>query len=475
MAVLKGNRPFVALCWKEKLNNLTKRIFLAVPARHSLDALYPPTGLLYLASAARNGGYGVKVVDGQIVGDEALLNEFGSEDFDYFGTTILTPLREESYKLIRRIKRVRPNCVVIAGGAHVSILPEQTLRHVPEIDIIAVGEGEEILVDILSGKPLETIPGIWFRLGDQIVHTRVRQPMDVDKIPIPSWDLIDIDRYKAYEKVTVYGVHLSEKPFLTIYSSRGCTGRCSFCSTWWVWRKWRQLPVKRFADEIEILYRQGIGHFFIADDSMINHVGFVEDLADELLRRDVKIYCKIACRADKITKRLVNALKRIGCYEVHVGFESGSQKILNSLGKGLTVHDNIQAAKLIREAGLSIYALIIIGSIHETIETINETIDFLKLIKPDVIASMGGLMLLPGTRDFKEASHRGFITDEYWLSEQPFPIYTKTFSPIELRMISFAIRRNIKLWSKKLLYLQLTIPYFADRLFRLIKHAVKTG
>ena len=120
--------------------------------------------------------------------------------------------------------------------------------------------------------------------------------MDANQIPIPAWDLIDINRYQAYEKVTANDVLLENKKFLTIYSSRGCTGHCSFCSTWWVWRKWRQLPVKRFADEIEYLYHKGVDHFFIADDSMINDAEFVEILSEELITRGIKIYCKIACR-----------------------------------------------------------------------------------------------------------------------------------------------------------------------------------
>jgi len=444
-----------------------KRIFLGIPAKHSLDALYPPTGLLYLASVARNQGHHVKLVDGQMVGDEALLKEFATEKFDYFGTTILTPLREESYLLIRRIKSVHPDCVTIAGGAHVSILPEQTMKHVPEIDIIAVGEGEGILTDILSGKSLESIPGIWYRRGDDIISTSTRKPMDVNEIPLPAWDLIDINRYKAFEKVTVNGVALDQKPFLTIYSSRGCTGCCSFCSTWWVWRKWRQLSVQRFADEIEYLYQRDVEHFFIADDSMINNAEFVEDLADELSKRNIHIYCKIACRADKITERVVNALKRIGCYEIHVGFESGSQKILNSMGKGLTVEDNIRAADIIRNAGIKIYALMIIGSLHEDIESINETIEFIKLIKPDVIASMGGLMLLPGTRDFRQAARANFVSEEYWLGNNSYPMYTKNFSHMELKFISFAVRNKIKIWSKNTLYLQLIIPFIVNRVLRL--------
>lgn len=424
-----------------------------------MDASYPPAGLLYIAAAARDCGHEVQVIDGQIVGDEALLQEFSDKDFDYFGTTILTPLREASYEIIRKIKAIRPQCITIAGGAHVSILPEQTMRHEPQIDIVVVGEGEKTIVDILSGKPLEHIPGIWFREGEKLRHTPRRAQIDPAVLPMPAWDLIDITPYRAYEDVVIEGASYTDKPFLTIYSSRGCTGSCSFCSTWRIWREWRQVPVDRFINEIEYLHGRGIDHFFIADDSMINNEDFVESFANELTRRNIGIRFKIACRADKITQRVVLALKRSGCYEVHIGFESGSQRILDALGKKLTVEDNIRAAKLIREAGMRVYALMIIGSIQEDVNSINETIDFLNLIQPDVVASVGGLMLLPGTRDYHEAVRQGFLKNDYWQGKQLFPFYTKNFSQKELGLLNLAIQMRRKIWSRRLLRFQFLLQY----------------
>lgn len=435
------------------------KLFLAVPEKHSLDALYPPVGLLYLAAAARNHGHVVKVVDAQIVGDETLLREFSEENYDYFGTTILTPLRNASYDLIRKIKAVRPNCVVIAGGAHVSVLPEQTMEHVPEIDIAVVGEGEQTLVEVLSGKDLSSIPGVWYRDDGVIKHTLPRQPMNPSLIPMPAWDLIDITPYRAFEDVVVDGVSFANKPLLTVFTSRGCTGSCSFCSTWWVWHKWRQRPAKNVVDEIEYLYRRGIVHFFIFDDSMIADEEFVRHFADELSRRKIDIKYKAVCRADKITRSVVESLKRSGCYEVHIGFESGSQKILDSIGKKDTVEDNVRAAELLHEARLSVYALFIIGAIEESIETINETIDFLKKIKPDCSGSMGGLMLLPGTRDYRKAVSQGVVSDDYWLGEELFPYYTKNFSRKELCLLSLAVGNRKHVWSRKLLYLQSILYY----------------
>lgn len=430
-----------------------KSILLAVPHEHSLDALYPPVGLLYLAAATRTHGHEVKVMVGQVVGDEAILKEFEKKYYDYFGTTILTPLREASYDLIRNIKRMRPECTIIVGGPHVSILPEQTLRHVPEIDIAVIGEGEETLAEILSGKSLENIAGILYRKGTNLYRTKQRASLHPNCIPMPAWDLIDLTPYRSYEKIVIDGKELG--PMLTVYSSRGCTGSCSFCSTWWVWKRWRQISAVQFAEEIEYLYQRGINHFFIADDSMINTEDFVDVFLEEIQQRKLKIHFKIACRADKITPHIAHALKQAGCYEVHVGFESGSQRILDAMGKKITVEQNIQAAEALRKAGIRVYALMVIGHIDETLESINETIDFLERIKPDVVASMAGLMLLPGTRDYQRAKREGFISDDFWLGKEPFLYYTKNFSREELLLIREAITRRRKIRSRNSLKFQI--------------------
>lgn len=425
---------------------------LAIPEKHTEDVLYPPTGLLYLAAAAIEKGYTVDVVDGQLSGDESIINALVQNKYKYFGTTVLSPLRHYSYELIRKVKRALPECIIIAGGSHVSILPAQTLEHVHEIDIIVTGEGERSFVEILSGEKLENIPGIWYRKDSEICHNKSIPPLSPEKIPMPAWDLIDIFSYMSYEDIEIDGIKLG--PMLTIYSSRGCTGSCSFCSTWWVWKKWRQVSVERFVFEIQYLYDKGVNHFFIADDSMINNAEFVDNFLSEIKKRKIKIFFKIACRADKITPHIAITLKEAGCYEVHIGFESGSQRILDAIGKGLTVEQNINAALAVRNAGMRVYALMIIGHLDEDVESINQTIDFLKIIQPDVIASMNGLMLLPGTKDYNRAKHERFISDSFWLSHEPYKIYNLNFSRTELNYIRHLFDARLNISSLAMLQLQ---------------------
>jgi anaerobic magnesium-protoporphyrin IX monomethyl ester cyclase len=439
-----------------------KRLLLGVPRKHSLDALYPPVGLLYVAAAAQLKGHQVKVIDGQVEGDDAILSEFRQTPYDYFGTTILTPLREASFDLVRTIKKIRPSCTTIAGGAHVSLLPELVLHQVPELDIAVIGEGEGTIQDLLSGIPAAETPGIWYRNGDLVIYTGNRPLLEPDQIPLPAWDLLDIAPYRPWEIVMLDGIPYGEKPFLTIYSSRGCTGSCSFCSTWRIWKKWRQLPVEHLVDQIETLFQRGVKHFFFADDSMINDEHFVASLADQLDQRRLMIHYKIACRADKVTPEVVRHLKRSGCYEVHVGFESGSQRVLDAIGKRLTVADNIRAAQLIRQAGMRVYALIIIGTMAENINSINETIAFLKLIQPDEVATMGGLMLLPGTRDFEAAVRCGHVTGDFWEGPQPYCFYTGSFSEKQLRMLTLAVTKGCKIWSPHTMSLELILRHPAE-------------
>lgn len=442
-------------------------ILLAIPRQHSLDALYPPVGLLYLAAAARNAGHEVTVVDGQIDGDDKILQVLQEGTFHYFGTTILTPLRNFSYDLIKKVRGVDSRCVIIAGGPHVSILPEQTLRHVPEIDIAVLGEGEATLVEILSGKSLGDIPGICYRAGDRVVKNKRAGMIDPAKLPMPAWDLIDICRYRSFEEVVVDGQVLG--PMLTIYSSRGCAGACSFCSTWWVWNCWRQLPSEHFFREIKYLYDRGIDHFFIADDSMIGNEAFVVELAEAVAGAGLALHLKVACRADMVTETVARALKQAGCYEVHVGFESGSQKILDAVGKKITVQQNIDAALTLKRAGLKVYALMVVGSLEEDIDSINETIDFLKIINPDVLCSMGGLMLLPGTRDYEKAKKLGVVDDGYWLGSGQYPVYTGKYSSRQLRYIMGKIQRREKVRNNLEIWIGAQLVYYRKRLAQLGK------
>ena len=429
---------------------MTRRVLFGVPEHFSLEgALYPPSGLLSLAAAVRAAGHVAGIVDGQIVGEDRVVAACGEGGYDVFGTTILTPLRASSFALVRKIRAAHPSCLIVAGGAHVSLLPEETLRQVPEIDIVVIGEGEATLVDLLAGTDPADVPGVCFRRAGEILRTAPRPPLDPAAIPIPAYDLIDVTPYRSYEDVVVDGEPLAGAPFMTIYSSRGCTGSCSFCSTWRVWRRWRQLPPSRFVDEIELLVGRGVRHFFIADDSMISEEAFVLAFADELARRGLRIRYKIACRADKITPAIAVALRRSGCYEVHVGFESGSQRILDAMNKGVTVAQNVEAARVLHAAGLRVYALMIVGSADETIETFNETVAFLNAIRPDVVATVGGLMLLPGTRDWQRAVREGLVDPEFWRGPEPFPYYTRTFTVPELKLLTYAMERRITIRSRR--------------------------
>jgi radical SAM superfamily enzyme YgiQ (UPF0313 family) len=218
----------------------------------------------------------------------------------------------------------------------------------------------------------------------------------------------------------------------------------------------------KVVDEIDRLVSLGVRHFFIADDSMISDENFVLEFADEIGRRELSIKFKIACRADKLTPTIADALKRSGCYEAHVGFESGSQKVLDALGKKLKVADNIRAAETLHNAGIRVYALMILGSTGEDVQSLNETIDFLNRIRPDAMATMGGLMLLPGTRDYQRAVKEGLLNDDFWLGADPFMYYTKNFSRPELILIGRCVEDRRHLWRRRLLHLQFALYYPAD-------------
>ncbi len=444
-------------------------ILLAVPSEHSLEgALYPPAGLLYLAAYAIPHGHKVTVIDGQVQGDEAVYREIVENKYDYFGITILSPMRHNCFLMIKKIKELSPSTAIIAGGAHPSLMPKDVLGQHPEIDIAVIGEGEETLLEILDGRNLEDIPGIAFKRngeggGEETAVNPLREPMDVERIPIPAWHLIDIHRYKSYEERYIDGKPLG--PMLTIYSSRGCTGKCSFCSTWRVWRKFRQMSARRFVDEVRLLYDQGIDHFFIADDSMISNLEFVKDFCRLLQEEGMRIHYKIACRADKITDEIAAYLKESGCYEVHIGFESGSPKILSAMNKMIDVEQNKLAAGYVRKHGMGVYALMLFGHFGEDVQSMNETIRFLREIRPDGMGTMGHLMILPGTVDFNRAVKLGYVDRDFWNTEAHYLPWYGTFTPKQFGRIMYFVQTGKTIWSKSLLRWQYKLYKSLDRIF----------
>ena len=358
----------------------------------------PVLGLLYLASYVRDICE-VDYIDGFIEGWQGVEEKLKTFNPDIVGTQILTPGRFNSLKVLEEAKK--GGAITIAGGPHVSIMHKQIFENYPDVDYIVKGEGEKSLRDFIEGKTKE-----------KLIESA---ELDINTIPFPAWDLayLKTDKYIGGSDIRV--------PVIT---SRGCIGNCIFCSTHKVWKKYRVRNPINVADEIQHIVKDfSKTHFVFEDDSLSCNIGKSKQTMREIIKRNLGIRFFATMRADGIDSELAGLLKEAGCYGVSIGFESGSQTILDILNKHISIEQNIEAAKIVKEANLKLCALMIFNGIGETDETREQTQKFLETIQPDDIGSLQQLWVLPGTELYKRMKEANFIDDSFWLTDKPYYVY----------------------------------------------------
>ena len=358
------------------------RIVLIHPNYHSggaeIAGNWPPAWVAYLAGALKKHGYTdihfIDAMTGHLdeVALRARLAQIGSADL--VGCTCITPSIYQAEKTLEIARSVFPDAVTVLGGIHATFMYEQVLREAPHIDVIARGEGEEVLVNLVQAvengsleRDRRSIRGIAFAEGDEIVATPAHPPIkQLDDLE-PDWSLLEWDDY-------IY-LPLGKRVAIPNFA-RGCPFTCSFCSQWKFWRSYRMRSPKNFVDEIEKLVRDhDIGFFILADEEpTINRQKFI-DLCQELIDRDLGIEWGINTRVTDILRDedMLPLYRKAGLVHVSLGTEASAQLNLERFRKETTVAENKRAIKLLRDNGMVAEAQFIIGLENETAESIEDT------------------------------------------------------------------------------------------------------
>lgn len=329
-------------------------LFVNPPSPFLIDQkVHPPLGLLYLATVLKECGVDACVLD--LAGSSDVDKELSSVDFvpELIGITVTTPQFGYAIHIGEFFRNVYPQVPIAIGGAHVTVDPESC----DTFDYAITGEGESAIVDYRS----------WDR-------KRISRPFiaDIDSIPYPDRSFIDIGSYHYSidgEKAT------------TVMTSRGCPYDCAFCCHPWG-SKVRLHSSKYIVDEVRYLKREyGYRAFMFFDDIFVLPRGRIIRTT-ELLKQENVIY-RCFVRSDLVDRNLLTMLKESGCVELGFGAESGSQKILDVVGKKSSVRKNTQLVELARGVGLRVKAFMVIGLPGETHETAQATYDWLKNTAPD--------------------------------------------------------------------------------------------
>lgn len=348
-----------------------------------------PQGLCTIATIARKEGYKVSILDAEalrLTVDETI-DRILEVQPDIIGFTLYTTfvpiVKDISTKLKKIYDTSGKELFVLVGGSHATITKEEVLQEHSVFDIACIGEGEITFVQILDAlqnkKNLRDVKGIVFRGKDNRVIATEKRPFitSLDTIPFPDWSLLP-ELKKFYRPA---GDSLKRAPSAGIVTSRGCDGKCYFCNPWQLGKQVRYHSAEYVYKMIlDLMDNYGIRDIYIQDDTFVmnkdNVMAFCKILIDE------KLDLTWAChgRVNHIDKELLQQMKKSGCWQIALGIESGSQKILDNINKGATVEQNYNALKLCEEVGMDVKGLFMIGCFGEDHDTVKETIAFIKKV-----------------------------------------------------------------------------------------------
>jgi radical SAM superfamily enzyme YgiQ (UPF0313 family) len=351
----------------------------------------PPLGLLYMASMDED----TQILD-MVFDKRDVWHIIEKEQPKVVGVQMYSTSRHDSLDLLKRIKSY--GCITVAGGPHASVMAKQLESEYDFIDHIVVGDGEtawEWLTLHYTDSPHK-----WEK-PPKIIRELV---MDLDQLPIPAWDKIDINKY-ARDRINVV-------------MGRGCDGQCTFCSAWWVNGKYRHHSFGWIYEHLEKLWNLGVRHLRWQDDCLTNSKEATTDLISALSHFNFKSVG--TTRVDMVTKQQIEALKGVGFYSLGFGIESGSQTILNMINKRTDLEQALKVRQWCKDYGVQFKALMMQGFPFETPETRREDREFRVRLHPDEWGTVGHIIVLPGTKLYRDLKKEGKIDDSFWLGSQPY-------------------------------------------------------
>jgi anaerobic magnesium-protoporphyrin IX monomethyl ester cyclase len=376
----------------------------------------PSLGLLSLGAILRKSGYRVKIVESASRGlsFSQTIDEILRERPAYVGLSCTTASVENAAKIARAIKETRPDTRVLAGGPHITALPEKTFRHFPDFDFGIVGEGEAALVDLLESlegeKKLDQVESAVYRRGEEIqVNPRRRFIENLDTLPFPAFDLLP-DFPRAYHPPFL---NYQKGPAASLISSRGCPQDCTFCDRSVFGNRYRYSSEDYLFEGVSFLVRRyGIRHLVFTDDQFAASRPRLMRLCEKMSGGDLNIYWNCDSRVDSVDPSVLKMMKKAGCWMISYGIESGSQKILDQTRKGITLDQVEQAVSWTKEAGIRAKGLFMIGYPEETEETLEETLAFIGRSRLDEI-NLSFLTPYPGTEIYRQAKGASNF-EEHW-------------------------------------------------------------
>jgi len=393
-----------------------------------------PLGLMYIAAVLDEAGYNVEILDAFMTdlafrkkGDvtevgmsyEKIREEIQRRNPDIVGiANPFTSQVEHAIKVADIVKEIDSSILTVVGGPHGTVVPVEFLEVAKNVDIVAIGEGEYTILDIVEffegNKKINDIQGIAHRMAGKVVLNSPREfNKNLDVLPYPAYHLVNMEKYLNPKTIEYRSF---KKRALSMVTSRGCPFNCSFCSVHLhMGKTFRAHSVDYVVDHIEhLVNKYHVKTIYFEDDNLTFDIQRFEAICDKIIERDIKFQWETpnGVRADYLTLDLLKKMKKTGCQSVFVGVESGDQYVLdNIIGKSLRLKNVVKFAKMCKKIGLRTGAFYIIGFPGETKENMRNTVDFALMLKRKYDVGMHLLFATPsyGTRLYDECKKNGYI------------------------------------------------------------------
>ncbi len=422
------------------------------PKQWAAGQPYAPIGTLYAAALMREQGHEVSFLDTMFAyGPEEVIPPLQKHNpdffvlyddgFNYLTKMCLTNMREAAFEMMKFARQ--KGCTVIVSSSDANDHFEEYLRE--GADFVLLGEAEQSLGDLVTAiRNRETdfmsIPGLAFCLKDAVIKTTRRPVMkQLDELPFPAWDLVDMEAYRR--------TWLKHKGYFSVNlaTTRGCPFKCNWCAKPIYGNRYNSRSPENVVAELKMLREKyGFDHVWFCDDIFGLKPGWVHEFADRVEKEQLKFRFKIQARADLLLQEdYVKDLARAGCDNSWMGAESGSQKILDAMDKGIRVEQIYEATRQLKKYGIHPSFFIQFGYPGETREDIAKTIAMINALLPWEIG-ISVSYPLPGTA-FYERVRRQLHEKTNWTdSDELALLFRNTYAPAFYKQLHRFVHRSYR-------------------------------
>jgi radical SAM superfamily enzyme YgiQ (UPF0313 family) len=386
------------------------RVLLISANRESINMVSLPLGLAFVAQAARRAGHDVEMLDLMRTDDHVRAIEMAIrrvqpevigisvrniDDQNMASPVFLLDQARETAALCRRLS----DAPIVLGGAGYSIFPQAALDYVGA-DMGIQGEGESVFAELLdrleNERDLDDLPGLYLPGAG---------------LQTPRGFLQDLDGFWPDAGDWFSGGESREEILLPVQSRRGCPLRCSYCSTPDIeGTRIRKCSAESVAEYIRCQAEAGFRRIFFTDNTFNLPPSFAKALCRALISREVKVGWRAIVYPGQVDEKLTDLMAKAGCFEVSLGAESGSARMLKSMGKRFTPGEIRRARRLFGDHGVRVMGFLMFGMPGETRETVQESLDLMESLAPDALRLTMGVRIYPNTPLAETAVARGMIS-----------------------------------------------------------------